>query len=132
NHTTGSLSADEKEAWRRLRKELESVGITPALFNQHRELIIERLLKAISDGDLAEDAGDDLSDTTSEPADECLDAADPIYRHGDLSKESKKEVSDRRQGSTKARIATSDPTHRATPKAGIQRTKTSPANVPAT
>jgi len=56
NHTVGSLSADEKEAWRQLRKELQSVGITPALFNQHRELIVERLLKAIDDGDLDEDA----------------------------------------------------------------------------
>ncbi len=33
--TTASLSADEKEAWRQLRKELESVGITPTLFAQH-------------------------------------------------------------------------------------------------
>jgi len=102
NHTTASLSADEKEAWRQLGKELESVGITPALFNQHRELIIERLLKAINDGDLAEDTGEELSDTTREPTEECLDTADPIYRHGDLAKEPGEELSDRTQGSTKA------------------------------
>src|SRR5262249_27060917 len=100
NHTTGSLSADEQEAWRQLRKELESVGITPALFNQHRELIIERLLKAINDGDFVEDIGEELSDRT--------------------------------QGSTKARLATADPTYRTTPKPGTQRTKSSPANPSAT
>jgi len=69
DRSTGSLSADEKEEWRQLRKELESVGITPALFNQHRELIIERL-KAIGDGDLAEDIGEELSNTTRESTEE--------------------------------------------------------------
>lgn len=57
NHTTGSLSADEKEAWRQLRKELESVGVTPALFEQHRDLVIEKLLNAIEEGNLAENTG---------------------------------------------------------------------------
>src|SRR5205823_3653996 len=94
NHTTGSLSADEKEAWRRLRKELESVGISPALFNQHRELIIERLLKAIGDGDLADDTGEDLSDTASGLAEECSDTADPMYCYGDLAMEPEEELSD--------------------------------------
>jgi ankyrin repeat protein len=54
--TTGSLSADEKEAWRQLRKELESVGITPALFTQQQELIVTTLCKVIiDDQDLAGD-----------------------------------------------------------------------------
>ncbi|KAH0555629.1 hypothetical protein GP486_006427 [Trichoglossum hirsutum] len=131
NRTTSSLSAGEKEAWRQLRKELESVGITPALFNQHRELIIERLLKAISDGDLVEDTGEELSDTTSEPTEECLDTADPIYRHGGSAKEPGEELSDRTRGSTKVLLAAADPTYRTTPKAGIRRTKTSPAEPPA-
>jgi hypothetical protein len=131
NHTTDSLSADEKEAWRQLRKELESVGITPALFNQHRELIIERLLKAINDGDLAEDIGEELSDTTSgttrDSTEERLDT-DPTYRHGDLAEDPGDEHSGRTQGSTEARLATADLTYETTPKAGTRRTKTSPAN----
>jgi Heterokaryon incompatibility protein (HET) len=64
SHTTGSLSADAKEAWRRLRKELESVGITPTLFDQHRESIIERIQKAMSDGELVEHIDENVSDTT--------------------------------------------------------------------
>ena len=50
--TTGSLSADDKEAWRQLRKELESVGITPALFTQHQTFIVDTLCKAIIEKDL--------------------------------------------------------------------------------
>lgn len=57
--TTGSLSADEKEAWRQLRKELESVGITPTLFIQHREFIITTLRRVIIDEGLAGDIGYD-------------------------------------------------------------------------
>src|SRR6266516_4347895 len=125
NHTTSSLSADEKKAWRQLRKELESVGITPALFNQHRELIIERLLKAIKDGDLAEDTEEELSDTTCEPTEERLDTVERTYRHADLAEEPGEELSDRTQGLTKARLATADPTYRTTPKAGTQSTKIS-------
>ncbi|KAJ9656085.1 hypothetical protein H2201_008657 [Coniosporium apollinis] len=53
--TTGSLSADEKEAWRQLRKELESVGITPMLFAQHRAFIVAMLQKAIIEEGLAGD-----------------------------------------------------------------------------
>jgi hypothetical protein len=61
-HTTGSLSLDEKEAWRQLRKELESVGISPTLFTQHRELIIDTLRKIIIEDGLGGDTGlDDLS-----------------------------------------------------------------------
>jgi hypothetical protein len=52
---TGSLSADDKEAWRQLRKELESVGITPALFTQHHIFIVDTLCKAIIEKDLAGD-----------------------------------------------------------------------------
>ena len=53
--TTGSLSADDKEAWRQLRKELESIGITPALFTQHHIFIVDTLCKAIIEKDLAGD-----------------------------------------------------------------------------
>jgi ankyrin repeat protein len=53
--TTGSLSADEKEAWRQLRKELESVGITPVAFAQNRAFIVATLQKAIIEEGLAGD-----------------------------------------------------------------------------
>ena len=63
-----------------MRIELESVGITPALFNERRERIIERLLEAIDDGDPAEDIGEELSDTTQESTEERSVAADSIDR----------------------------------------------------
>jgi hypothetical protein len=53
--TTGSLSADEKEAWRQLRKELESVGITPVAFTQNRAFIVATLQKAIIEEGLTGD-----------------------------------------------------------------------------
>lgn len=68
--TTDSLSPDDKEAWCQLRKELESVGITPTLFNQHREFIVDALQKAIIDeglgGDLSYESYDDLIESTRE------------------------------------------------------------------
>lgn len=63
-HTTDSLSADAREAWRQLRKELESVGITPARFNQHHDIIITRLQEAIENGDLIETLREELSNNT--------------------------------------------------------------------
>ena len=56
--TTSSLSAEEKEAWRDLRKELESIGITLTLFTQHREFIVGKLQKAIAEQDLVGDIAD--------------------------------------------------------------------------
>ena len=50
--TTGSLSADEKEAW---RKELESVGITPVAFAQNRAFVVATLQKAIIEEGLTGD-----------------------------------------------------------------------------
>ncbi|RMZ85745.1 hypothetical protein DV737_g416, partial [Chaetothyriales sp. CBS 132003] len=78
-HSTGSLLADD-EAWRQLRTELESVGITPAIFNQHRKLILPRLLKGISEGDLIEATEDWLSDTILE-----ADSKDDLYGRTPLS-----------------------------------------------
>lgn len=59
NQTCGSLSADDKDAWHELRRELATVGITPTVANQHRELIKERVLQAIAEGDMpdAESSG---------------------------------------------------------------------------
>jgi hypothetical protein len=49
--TVESLSMDEKEAWRLLRKELEDIGITPHLFTTYRELIIIKFKDAVDAGD---------------------------------------------------------------------------------
>lgn len=53
--TIESLSADDKEAWRHLRKELEGVGITPELYKQHREVIVTTLEKAFIEEGLVGD-----------------------------------------------------------------------------
>lgn len=38
-----SLDAGEKEAWRSLRKDLQSVGITPDLYKIHRQIILNTI-----------------------------------------------------------------------------------------
>jgi hypothetical protein len=62
--TMDSLSLDEKEAWRQLRKELESIGITPALFTQHQELIINTLRRAVIEDGLGGDTGLDYRNSS--------------------------------------------------------------------
>jgi hypothetical protein len=46
-HSVDSLLYEEKLAWRELRKELEDVGITPQLFEKHKQLISKTLRDAI-------------------------------------------------------------------------------------
>lgn len=41
--SAGSLSTDEKEEWRQLRKELQSIGVTPDIFSRNREFILTTL-----------------------------------------------------------------------------------------
>ena len=41
--SSGSLSADEKAEWRQLRKELQSIGITPKIFSLNRDFILTTL-----------------------------------------------------------------------------------------
>lgn len=75
--TIDSLSPDDRESWRQLRKELESVGITPALFTEHHSFIVATLQKAIHDGDLEEDIALDRSNT-AESGQETLFSTQPI------------------------------------------------------
>lgn len=49
--STGSLSTDEKEQWRQLRRELQSIGITPEIFAHNREFILNTL-RALSQNDI--------------------------------------------------------------------------------
>jgi ankyrin repeat protein len=48
--TVDSLLPDEREAWRQLRKELESAGITPDLFTVHQSFITRTLRDAVNAG----------------------------------------------------------------------------------
>lgn len=41
--STSSLLIDEKEGWRQLRKELQSIGITPEIFTRNRNFILTSL-----------------------------------------------------------------------------------------
>lgn len=49
-----SLSLEEKATWRVIRKGLEGVGITPQLFEEHKDWIIRTLREAIESGTLQE------------------------------------------------------------------------------
>ncbi|KAJ5368120.1 uncharacterized protein N7496_007880 [Penicillium cataractarum] len=48
--STGSLSANEKEEWRQLRKELQSIGIPAETFSLNRDFI-HTTLRALSQGE---------------------------------------------------------------------------------
>ena len=45
--TVDSLSPDEKQAWRAIRKELEEIGISVAAFDANKEFILNWLKTAI-------------------------------------------------------------------------------------
>ncbi|KAJ5150117.1 hypothetical protein N7448_001695 [Penicillium atrosanguineum] len=49
--STSSLSIDEKEGWRQLRKELQSIGITPEIFTRNRNFILTSL-QALSQNEI--------------------------------------------------------------------------------
>ena len=57
-----SLSMNGREAWRQLRKELESVGISHEALTQNRYFILSTLKKAISQEGLGEDINIDIQD----------------------------------------------------------------------
>jgi hypothetical protein len=50
NQTLDSLSLDEKETWRTIRKELEDIGITVAAFDANKDFIFEWISKAAASG----------------------------------------------------------------------------------
>lgn len=50
--SSGSLTVDEKEAWRMLRKEVQNIGVTPDLFTQHRRLIFRTLEDFLTQGEI--------------------------------------------------------------------------------
>jgi hypothetical protein len=52
--TADSLSLDDRETWRQLRRELQDVGVSTAAINEHQEHIVSWLKEAIADGSLDE------------------------------------------------------------------------------
>lgn len=66
--SSGSLTMDEKEAWRILQKELQNIGITPDLFTQHRRLILETLGDFMTQCEIIDFHKDLEAEETSEAA----------------------------------------------------------------
>ncbi|KAJ6020436.1 hypothetical protein N7540_005940 [Penicillium herquei] len=62
------MSLSDKEAWEQIRKELQSVGMTPRAFEKNRAFILQVLEKAISEGDLlaAFEPGSQSNESASE------------------------------------------------------------------
>ncbi|MCJ1246454.1 hypothetical protein MMC30_003661 [Trapelia coarctata] len=54
--TVESLSADDRETWRLIRKELEEIGITVAAFEANKSYIINWFAEAVSSGAFTEEA----------------------------------------------------------------------------
>ena len=68
NHTVESLTADEKQTWRMIRKELEGIGITIAAFDANKAFILQWFQAAMQAGAFEEqstdqDAGGSEQDT---------------------------------------------------------------------
>jgi hypothetical protein len=61
--TVNSLSTDEKETWRIIRKELEGIGITVAAFDANRDFIMGWFKTAIASGAFEEQTLEDTSST---------------------------------------------------------------------
>jgi hypothetical protein len=66
-----TLSTNDKEVWRTIRKELEDIGITAAAFNANKEFIFEWFLSAIERGAFEEQVSDD-----SPTADKYVDSSE--------------------------------------------------------
>ena len=69
--TVDSLSTDERQAWRAIRKDLEDIGISVAAFDANKDFIVNWFKTAISTGAFEEQTGED--ETSS------------IFSHDDLS-----------------------------------------------
>ena len=61
--TVESLSTDEKETWRIIRKELEGIGITVAAFDANRDFILDWFKTAMARGAFDEQTLEDTSST---------------------------------------------------------------------
>lgn len=59
--TVDSLSEDERQAWRAIRKELEDIGISSAAFNANKDFIVNWFKKSIEVGAFEEQAAEEVS-----------------------------------------------------------------------
>lgn len=60
--TVDSISVNEKEVWRAIRKELEDIGITTEAFDSNKSFIMKWFQKALERGDFQEQDSDGESD----------------------------------------------------------------------
>ncbi|KAH8648138.1 hypothetical protein BGZ60DRAFT_437694 [Tricladium varicosporioides] len=60
--TVDSISVNEKEVWRAIRKELEDIGITTEAFDANKSFIMQWFQKALERGDFQEQNSDGESD----------------------------------------------------------------------
>lgn len=58
--TLESLSVDEKQVWRTIRKELEEIGVTVAVFNANKDFIINWFREAVAGGSFEEQSFSDV------------------------------------------------------------------------
>ena len=57
--TVDSLSMDERQAWRAIRKELEDIGVSIAAFDANKDFIVNWLKTAIVTGAFEEEAAEE-------------------------------------------------------------------------
>ncbi|KAI9774257.1 MAG: hypothetical protein M1840_004151 [Geoglossum simile] len=72
--TVESLSTDEKQTWRIIRKELEDIGITVAAFDTNKDFIINWFKSAIATGAFEEQTLEDVSSSQT-----CEDDLDQLW-----------------------------------------------------
>lgn len=63
--TVDSLSPNDRQAWRAIRKELEDIGISVAAFDANRDFIVNWFKNAISIGAFEEQTAKDGSDSST-------------------------------------------------------------------
>ena len=63
HQTVESLSADERQLWRSIRKELEEIGITVDAFNANKDFIFDWFVRALETGAFEEQTCTNVSIT---------------------------------------------------------------------
>lgn len=63
--TVDSLSPDDRQAWRAIRKELEDIGISVAAFDANKDFIVNWFKTAISTGAFEEQIAEDGPDSST-------------------------------------------------------------------
>lgn len=82
--TVESLSTDERQAWRAIRKELEDIGISVAAFDANKTFIINWFKTAMSTGAFEEKSSEDNSGSVS--CENNLGPSSEDLEHGPVSR----------------------------------------------